>query len=133
MFFEIPLKMFFSKFSCQKFNLLQSEYFAGLQMEMISLNIFSNEFQQIDSKTNEIYLLGDFNINFLQNGKLILKENLSYKLKSSSSALVNKYKEFCQTFSLTEIIKEPTRITCSTSTLLRHILTNFSEKASQKG
>ena len=133
MFFEIPLKMFFSKFSCQKFNLLQSEYFAGLQMEMISLNIFSNEFQQIDSKTNEIYLLGDFNINLLQNGKFILKENQSYKLKSSSSALVNKYKEFCQTFSLTEIIKEPTRITCSTSTLLRHILTNFSEKASQKG
>ena len=50
-----------------------------------------------------------------------------------SSALVNKYKEFCQTFSLTEIIKEPTRITCSTSTLLDHILTNSSEKVSQKG
>ena len=27
------------------------------------LNIFSNDFQQIDSKTNETYLLGDFNIN----------------------------------------------------------------------
>ena len=50
-------------------------------------------------------------MNLLQNGKFILKENQSYKLKSSSSALVNKYKEFCQTFSLTEIIKEPTRIT----------------------
>ena len=49
-----------------------------------------------------------------------------------SSALVNKYKEFCQTFSLTEIIKEPTRITYSTSTLLDHILTNSSEKVSQK-
>ena len=69
------------------------------------LNIFSNEFQQIDSKTNEIYLLGDFNINLLQNGKFILKENQSYKLKSSSSVLVNKYKEFCQTFSLTDYYK----------------------------
>ena len=49
---------------------------------------------RIDSKNNEIYLLGDFNINLLQNGKFILKENLSYKLKGSSSALVNKYKEF---------------------------------------
>ena len=58
------------------------------------LSLFSNEFQRIDSKTNEIYLLGDFNINLLQNGKFILKENLSYKLKGSSSALVNKYKEF---------------------------------------
>ena len=27
------------------------------------LDIFSNDFQQIDSKNNEIYLLGDFNIN----------------------------------------------------------------------
>ena len=71
-------------------------------------DIFSNNFQQIDSKTNEIYLLGDFNINLLQNEKFILKENQSYELKTFSSALVNKYKEFCQTFSLTEIIKEPT-------------------------
>ena len=96
-------------------------------------NIFSNDFLQIDNKTNEIYLLGDFNINLLQNGKFILKENQSYKLKSSSSALVNNYKEFFQKFSLTEIIKEATRITCSTSTLLDHILTNSSEKVSQKG
>ena len=34
---------------------------------------------------------------------------------------------------MTEIIKEPTRITCSTSTPLDHILTNSSEKVSQKG
>ena len=61
------------------------------------------------------------------------KKNQSYKLKISSSALVNKYKEFCQPFSLTEIIKEPTRITCSTSTPLDHILTNSSETVSQKG
>ena len=96
------------------------------------LNIFSNEFQQIDSKTNEIYLLGDFSINLLQNGKFIFKENQSYKLKSSNSALVKEYKEFSRTFSLTEIIKEHTQITCSTSTLLEHILTKSSEKVSQK-
>ena len=54
------------------------------------LNIFSNNFQQIDSKTNEIYLLGDFNTNLLQNGKFIVKENQLCKLKNSSSALVNK-------------------------------------------
>ena len=38
-------------------------------------NIFSNSFQQIDSKTNEIFLLGDFKINLFQNRKFILKEN----------------------------------------------------------
>ena len=32
-----------------------------------------------------------------------------------------------------EIIKEPTRVTCSTSTLLDHILTNSFENVSQKG
>ena len=101
-FFQILLNMFFSKFSYQKINLLQSEYFAGLQNENDFLNIFSSEFQQTDSKTNEIYLLGDFNINLLQNGKFILKENQSYKLKSSSSVLVNKYNKFWQTFSLTD-------------------------------
>ena len=96
-------------------------------------NIFSNDIQQIDNKINEIYLLGDFNINLLQNGKFILKEDQLYRLKSSSSALVNNYKEFCQKFSLTKIIKETIRITCSTSTLLDHILTDSSEKVSQKG
>ena len=34
---------------------------------------------------------------------------------------------------MTEIIREPTRITCSSSTLLDHILTYSSEKVSQKG
>ena len=54
-------------------------------------------------------------------------------MENFGSALVNKYKELCQTFSLTEIIKEPNLITCSTTTLPDHILTNSSEKFSQKG
>ena len=39
------------------------------------LDTFSNNFQQIGNKSNEIYLLRDCNINLLQNGKFILKEN----------------------------------------------------------
>ena len=54
--------------------------------------MFSNQFQQFDSKTNKIYLLKDFNINL-----------------------------------------EPTQTKCSASTLFDHILTNSSEKVSQKG
>ena len=91
------------------------------------------DFQQTDNKTNEIYLLGNFNVNLLQNGKFIVKENQSYELKNSMSALINKYKDFCQTFSLTEIIKKPTQITCSISSLLDHNLTNSSEKNLRKG
>ena len=69
----------------------------------------------------------------MQNGKFILKENQSNIFKIDTTPLINKYKEFSQTFSLTEIIKDPTRITCSTSSLLDHILTNSLEKISQKG
>ena len=44
-----------------------------------------------------------------------------------------KYKQLYQTFSLKEIIQEPTRITSTTSFLLDHILTNAGWKISQKG
>ena len=47
-------------------------------------------------------------MNLPQQGKFILQENQPYKLTNLNSALVNKYKDFCQTFALTEIIKEPT-------------------------
>ena len=92
------------------------------------LEILSNDFAKVDIRKKEIYILGDFNINLLQNGKFILKENQSNTFKIDTRPLTNKYKEFCQIFSLTEIIKDPTRITFSTSSLLDHILTNSLEK-----
>ena len=46
---------------------------------------------------------------------------------------MSKYKELCQTFSVKEIIQEPTRITSTTSSLLDYILTNAGWKISQKG
>ena len=54
-------------------------------------------------------------------------------VKDPTSSLIRKYKEFCQSFFLTEIIKEPTRTTCNTASLLDHILTNCAEKVCQKG
>ena len=97
------------------------------------LEILSNDFKKVDIRKKVIYILGDFNINLLQNGKFILKENQSNIFKIDTTHLINKYREFCQTFFLTEIIKDPTRITCSTSSFLDHILTNSLEKISQKG
>ena len=46
---------------------------------------------------------------------------------------MSKYKELCQTFSLKEVIQEPTRIRSTTFSLLGHILTNAGWKISQKG
>ena len=62
--FSNPTEHFFSKFSYQKLNLLEPiGIFYRPPNENEFFNIFSTDFQQIDSKTNEIYLLGDFNIN----------------------------------------------------------------------
>ena len=46
---------------------------------------------------------------------------------------MSQYKLFCQRYSLEQIIKHATRTTCSSSTLIDHILTNSREKISQSG
>ena len=97
------------------------------------LESFINDLRQIDFKRFEAYFLGDFNINLLLNDKFVLKENQSVTFRNFNSPFVSKYKELCQTFSLKEIIHEPTRVTSTTSSLLDHILTNAGWKISQKG
>ena len=47
--------------------------------------------------------------------------------------LINTYQEFCQIFSLKQLITCPARITCNTSSLIDHILTNSTEKIFQSG
>ena len=84
---------------------------------------FFNDLKHIDLHENKVYFIGDFNVNLL-NDTFILKENQSLDVRNLSSCLVSKYKELCQTFSLKEIIQEPTCITSNTSSLLDHILTN---------
>ena len=46
---------------------------------------------------------------------------------------MSNYKGLCQTFSLKEIIQEPTCITSTTSSLHEHTLTNAGWEISQKG
>ena len=87
----------------------------------------------IDLKETEVYFLGDFNIKLLVNVKFVLKENQSLDFRKLNCPLMPKYKELCQTFSLKEIIQEPTLITSTSSSLLDHILTNAGWKISQKG
>ena len=110
-----------------------------------SLETFFNNLKHIDLHKNEVYFLGDFNINVLLNDKFIPKENQSIDFINLSFPLVSKYKELykkrtlykstlkCQTFSLNEIIQEATCVTSNTSSLLDHILTNAGWKILQKG
>ena len=96
------------------------------------LECFNKHLDDINLE-NEIFLLGDFNINLFHNGKYILKENQAMQNRIPSTSLVSQYKLFCQRYSLEQIIKHATRTTCSSSTLIDHILTNSREKISQSG
>ena len=97
------------------------------------LETFAIDLKLIDLKETEVYFLGDFNINLLVNYKFVLKENQSLDFRNLNCPLMSKYQELCQTFSLKEVIQEPTRIRSTTSSLLDHILTNAGWKISQKG
>ena len=44
------------------------------------------------------------------------------------SPKVKNYFQFCSLYGLEQLIKSPTRVTCSTSSLIDHILTTFPER-----
>ena len=83
---------------------------------------------------NDLFILGDTNINILDNGENILdKYKDMSKRKSNLGAIPKKYAQICSTLGLQQLIKHPTRITCHTSTLIDHIITNCEEKVTQSG
>ena len=59
--------------------------------------------------------------------------NLSLNGKNSACPLVKKWKEFITTFGLKQLIKQPTRITTNSSSLIDHVLTNTKDKISNSG
>ena len=97
------------------------------------LNLITTHFSELDFDASEFYFLGDFNINTLQNGRNILRIKKSVPKNEQFSGLQKQYIEFCSAFGLKQVIVEPTRITCGTSTLIDHILTNCAVKISQSG
>ena len=67
-----------------------------------------------------------------QNNKYILRDDNTISLKFLSTDIKN-YHQFCTMFGLKQLIKSPTRVTCSTSTLTDHILASFPLRVFQKG
>ena len=94
------------------------------------MELIVKSFSLLNLKDNEIYLLGDFNI-ALQNGNYIFNRKGWAVCQGSVHTLINKYQEFCQLFSLKQSITCPTCVTCNTSSLIDHILTNSTEKIFQ--
>ena len=67
------------------------------------MELIVKSFSLLNLKDNEIYLLGDFNI-VLQNGNYILNRKGWAACQGSVHTLINKYQEFCQLFSLKQLI-----------------------------
>ena len=91
------------------------------------------EFEALDLD-NEIYVLGDFNINLLFRDKYVL--NKSNEIKNLDKNLlheIKRYKEFCAMCGLSQLTDCPTRITSNTFTLIDHILSNTQGNISQLG
>ena len=98
------------------------------------LGDFNENLSKLCPESTDVFILGDININVFLNGKNILQNNKSY-LSNCITLETNfkKYREFCSTFSLVQMINSPTRITTNSSSLNDHILTNASDKITQNG
>ena len=78
---------------------------------------------------NDLFILGDTNINILNNGENSFdKYKDMSKRKSNFGAVAKKYAQICSTLGLKQLINHPTRITGHTSTFVDHISANYGEK-----
>ena len=66
-----------------------------------------------------------------QNNKYIVRDDNTISSKFISSDIKN-YHQYCKMYGLKQLIKSPTCVTCSTSTLIDHILASFLSRVSQK-
>ena len=75
------------------------------------------------------YILGDF---MDQNNKYIVRDGSTVSSKFFLSDIKN-YDLFCTMHGLKQLIKSPIHVTCSSSTLIDHVLASFPLRVSQKG
>ena len=81
---------------------------------------------------NELYILGDFNIDLLFKGNYILNKTQKSKNHFTGfSPEIKKYNRFCSIHGFKQLINCSTRITCNASTIIDHILTNAKDNISQ--
>ena len=96
------------------------------------LKIFNITFEKVDIDKKEIYILGDFNVNMYHNNRYIVGDDNTISSKFLSHDVKN-YHQLCRMHGLKQLIQSPTHATCSTSTLIDHILTSAPSRVSQKG
>ena len=95
------------------------------------IEIFNENLSKVDTNNVETYILGDFNINLWQNGHCFPKTQLAFMSIVPND--VKNYFDFCTMFGLKQLIQSPTLITCSSSSIIDHILTSFPDRVTQRG
>ena len=95
---------------------------------------FNNTLGKLPFQSNEIYLLGDFNINLFFEEHYVLKKYFK-RLKEAQlkHRILRPYAETLLAFGLNQLIEKPTRSTLRTVSLIDHILTNSKEKVRSYG
>ena len=98
--------------------------FYGPPYQANFMDLMVEKFPNLNLKYNEVYLFDDFNINHFQNSNYVLNGKRSITCQRWVHILINRYKEFCQIYSLEQLITCPARVTCNKSSFIDHILTN---------
>ena len=92
----------------------------------------NENFTKLDILKKELYVPGDFNINLYYNQDDTGCKNNNL-VSATASNDVKSYLQFCTMFGLTQIVKSPTRITFSSTSLIDHILASLLNRISQEG
>ena len=95
------------------------------------LEIINTHFSKLDTNNNEIYILGNFNTNLYLNNSYFFKKIICFK--ANRLLVTSKNTEFCAMFGLKQLIEAPTCVTCSSSTIMNHILASLPNRVSHQG
>ena len=92
---------------------------------VLQKQLTTEHFSKINTSNSEIYILGDFINNLLSKEKYIFHQTNTQSMQLE----VKNYFQCHILYDLEQLIKPPTQITSSKSSLIDHILTTFSRES----
>ena len=96
------------------------------------MDIFNENLSNVDKNNVETYILGDFSINLWQNGHYVFQKRNWLSCQSVPNDVKNDL-DFCTMFGLKQLIESPTRLTCSSSSIIDYILASFPDRVIPRG
>ena len=96
------------------------------------MEIFNEDLSKVDTDNVEICILANIDITLWQDGHYIFQKHTLLSCQSVPND-VKIYLDFCTVFGLKQLIESPTRITCSSSSIINHVLASFPDRVTQPG